>query len=86
MSFEPGTPGAHLSETPGVPAPGKVLRTVVVVLEVDEGPHDVDDTIAELGAALTHVIDDSWGHTDDSIHVNALRTVHVIDAQRGITL
>jgi len=61
-------------------------RTIILTLDVADGPHDPDDTIAEWGAALPNVIDEAWGYTDDNLPANAMTVVSVHDVARGVDL
>lgn len=64
----------------------RTRRTVVLTLDVERGPHDVDDTIAEFGAALTNWVNDSWGSPDSSIKTNGMLTVDVYDKDKEVSL
>lgn len=54
------------------------IRTLTIALDIEDGPYDVDDTVAELGASLVNHISDNWGEVDDSISCNAIREVSVV--------
>jgi hypothetical protein len=64
----------------------RVRRIITLVLDVAEGPHDVDDTIAEWGAALPNAVHDGWGYTDDDLPANVIEVSQVWDNERNINL